>query len=210
MIRVAIVEDDTLIRQGLADLISGTEGFSCLSTFSSMERTLALIDRNPPDIVLVDIGLPEMSGIEGIRRLKQKYPKMLFLILTVYEDDERIFDALCAGACGYLLKKTPPDRLLENIRDAMQGGSPISPEVAHHVIQLFQKMQPGKELERLTPYEVRVLKLLAEGNSYLIAAERLGISVNTIRFHIRNIYEKLQVYSKSEAVAKALRNRLIQ
>jgi DNA-binding NarL/FixJ family response regulator len=210
MIRVAIVEDDSFIREGLTDLIAGTEGFSCTSSFSSMEQALALIDRNPPDIFLVDIGLPEMSGIEGIRRLKQRYPQMLFLVLTVYEDDERIFDALCAGACGYLLKKTQSDRLLESIRDAMQGGSPISPEVAYRVIQLFQKLQPDKDFERLTPYEVRVLKLLAEGNSYLTAAERLGISVNTIRFHIRNIYEKLHVHSKSEAVAKALRNRLIQ
>jgi DNA-binding NarL/FixJ family response regulator len=210
MIHVAIIEDDPLIRDGLADLIQTAQGFSCTSTFSSMEQTLASIDRNPPDIVLVDIGLPEMSGIEGIRRLKQKYPKLLCLVLTVYEDDDRIFDALCAGACGYLLKKTPSERLLEGIRDAMQGGSPISPEVAHHVIQLFHTLQPDKEFERLTPYEMRVLKLLAEGNSYSNAARKLSISVNTIRFHIRNIYEKLHVHSKSEAVAKALRNRLIQ
>jgi DNA-binding NarL/FixJ family response regulator len=210
VIHVAIVEDDAFIREGLADLIGSAEGFSCTSTFSSMEQALAQIDRNPPDIVLVDIGLPQMSGIEGTRRLRQKYPKLLCLVLTVYEDDERIFDALCAGACGYLLKKTPSERLLESIRDAMQGGSPISPEVAHHVIQLFQMLQPEKEMERLTPYELRVLKLLAEGNSYSTAAKKLGISVNTIRFHIRNIYEKLHVHSKSEAVAKALRNRLIQ
>jgi DNA-binding NarL/FixJ family response regulator len=210
MIRVAIVEDDKHIREGLADLISGTQGFRCAMTFPSMEQALALIDRDPPDILLVDIGLPGMSGIEGIRRLKQKFPKILFLVLTVYEDDDRIFDALCAGACGYLLKKTPSDHLLESIRDAMQGGSPISPEVAHHVIQLFQKLQPDKDLERLTPYEMRVLKLLADGNSYDSAAQDLGISVNTIRFHIRNIYDKLHVHSKSEAVAKALRNRLIQ
>jgi DNA-binding NarL/FixJ family response regulator len=175
-----------------------------------MEQALVEISRDPPDIVLVDIGLPQMSGIEGIRRLKQNHSGMLFLVLTVYEDDDRIFDALCAGACGYLLKKTPPERLLEGIRNAIQGGSPISPEVAHHVIQLFQKLQPEKELERLTPYEMRVLKLLAKGNSYGSAAQDLGISVNTVRFHIRNIYDKLHVHSKSEAVAKALRNRLIQ
>ena len=209
MIRVAIVEDDKHIREGLADLIRGTPEFRCTMTFSSMEQTLVLIDQDPPDIILVDIGLPGLSGIEGIRRLKQRYPAMLFLVLTVYEDDGRIFDALCAGACGYLLKKTPSDRLLESIRDAMQGGSPISPEVAHHVIQLFQKLQPEGDFERLTPYEMRVLKLLAEGNSYGSAAQDLGISVNTIRFHIRNIYEKLHVHSKSQAVAKALRNRLI-
>jgi DNA-binding NarL/FixJ family response regulator len=210
MIRVAIVEDDKQIREGLADLIATTSGFSCVISSASMEQALVMIDRDPADIVLVDIGLPGISGIEGIRRLKQKFPKMLFLVLTIYEDDERIFDALCAGACGYLLKKTPSDRLLESIRDAMQGGSPISPEVARHVIQLFQKVQPEKDAKQLTPYEVRVLKLLAQGNSYNSAAENLGISVNTIRFHIRSIYEKLHVHSKSEAVAKALRTRLIQ
>lgn len=210
MIRVGIVEDDKHIREGLCDLLQGTEEFRCTMTFSSTEQTLVLIDRNPPDVLLVDIGLPGVSGIEGIRRLKRRYPKMLFLVLTIYEDDDRIFDALCAGACGYLLKKTPSDRLLESIRDAMRGGSPISPEVAHHVIQLFQKLQPDKDFERLTHYETRVLKLLAEGNSYGTASEDLGISVNTIRFHVRNIYAKLQVHSKSEAVAKALRNRLIQ
>jgi DNA-binding NarL/FixJ family response regulator len=210
MIRVAIVEDDKQIREGLADLIATTSGFSCVISSGSMEQALIKIDRDPADIVLVDIGLPGISGIEGIRRLKQKFPKMLFLVLTIYEDDERIFDALCAGACGYLLKKTPSDRLLESIRDAMQGGSPISPEVAHHVIQLFQKVQPEKDAKQLTPYEVRVLKLLAQGNSYNSAAENLGISVNTIRFHVRSIYEKLHVHSKSEAVAKALRTRLIQ
>src|SRR5262245_14848059 len=210
MIRVAIIEDDQEISKGLADLIAGSQGFRCVMTAASVEKAMFLLDRDLPDIVLVDIGLPGISGIEGIRRFKQRYPGMLFLVLTVYEDDERIFDALCAGACGYLLKKTPSDRLLEGIRDAMQGGSPISPEVAHRVIQLFQKLQPNTDLERLTPYELRVLKLLASGNSYGSAGQNLGISVNTVRFHIRSIYEKLHVHSKSEAVAKALRNRLIQ
>jgi DNA-binding NarL/FixJ family response regulator len=209
MIRVAIVEDDKHIREGLSDLIRSTEGFRCTTTFASMEQALLQIPRDPPDIVLVDLGLPQMSGIEGIRRLKQKHPQLLFLVLTVYEDDDRIFDALCAGACGYLLKKTPPERILEGIRDAIQGGSPISPEVAHSVIRLFQKLQPEKDVEQLTPYEMRVLQLLSNGISYANAAQNLGISVNTIRFHIRNIYEKLHVHSKSEAVAKALRNRLI-
>jgi DNA-binding NarL/FixJ family response regulator len=209
MIRVGIVEDDKHISESLADLIGGARGFRCVMTSSSMEQAMALIDRDPPDIILVDIGLPGISGIQGIGRLKQKYPQMLFLVLTVYEDDERIFDALCAGACGYLLKKTPSDRLLESIGDAIQGGSPISPEVAHHVIQLFQNMQPAKDIDRLTPYEMRVLKLLADGNTYGRVAQNLGISVNTVRFHIRSIYEKLHVHSKSEAVAKALRHRLI-
>lgn len=209
MIRMAIIEDDKHIREGLADLIASAPDFRCTMSLSSMEQALVMIERDPPQIILVDIGLPGMSGIEGIRRMKQKYPQMVFLVLTVYEDDDRIFDALCAGACGYLLKKTPSERILESIRDAMNGGSPISPEVAHHVIQLFQKMRPVRELERLTPYELRILKLLADGISYGAAAQNLGISVNTVRFHIRSIYEKLHVHSKSEAVAKALRHRLI-
>lgn len=210
MIRVGIVEDDKHINESLAELIENTPGFRCVMTTFSIEKAMVLIDRDPPDIILVDIGLPGMSGIQGIARLKQRYPQMLFLVLTVYEDDDRIFDALCAGACGYLLKKTPSDRLVESIHDAIQGGSPISPEVAHRVIQLFQKLQPEKDIERLTPYEMRVLKLLADGNSYSRVAQKLGNSVNTVRFHIRSIYEKLHVHSKSEAVAKALRNRLIQ
>jgi DNA-binding NarL/FixJ family response regulator len=146
MIRVGIVEDDKDINQSLADLIGTTTGFRCLMTAYSMEKAMPLIDRDQPDIILVDIGLPGMSGIQGIARLKQRYPQMLFLVLTVYEDDDRIFDALCAGACGYLLKKIPSDRLLESIRDDFQGGSPISPEVAHRVIQIFQKLQPEKIL----------------------------------------------------------------
>jgi DNA-binding NarL/FixJ family response regulator len=209
MIRVAIIEDDKHIREGLADLIGGTEGFRCTNTFGSMEQALLNLDRDWPDVILVDIGLPQMSGIEGIRRLKQKHSQILFVVLTVYEDDDRIFDALCAGACGYLLKKTPPERLIDAIRDAKQGGSPISPEVAHSVIRLFQELQPERVAERLTPYENRVLQLLSNGISYANAAQNLGISVNTIRFHIRNIYDKLHVHSKSEAVAKALRNHLI-
>ena len=137
IIKVAIVEDRREIRDGLAMLISGTEGFECTGTYRSMEDALSRIGGSLPDIVLCDIGLPGMSGIEGIRILKERYPDLLLLMLTVYDDDERIFDALCAGASGYLLKKTPPVRLLESLKDAVSGGSPMSPEVARRVTLPF-------------------------------------------------------------------------
>ncbi len=175
-----------------------------------MEDALARIGGSLPDVVLCDIGLPGMSGIEGIRILKERYPDLLLLMLTVYDDDERIFDALCAGASGYLLKKTPPVRLLESLKDAVTGGSPMSPEVARRVIVLFRDIRPPERADyELTPHELRLLKLLVEGHNYKTAAFELNVSVNTISFHMKHIYEKLQVHSKSEAVAKALRDRLV-
>ena len=211
VIKVAIIEDRREIREGLAMLISGTEGFRCTGSFRSMEEALAKISFDLPDIVLCDIGLPGMSGIEGMRILKERYPHLLLLTLSVYDDDERIFDALCAGACGYLLKKTPPVRLLESLREAVGGGSPMSPEVARRVIALFRDIRPPERADyELTPHETRILKLLVEGHNYKTAALELGVSVNTVSFHMRRIYEKLQVHSKSEAVAKALRNRLVK
>jgi DNA-binding NarL/FixJ family response regulator len=208
--RVVIIEDQRRIREGLEALIGGTEGFHCSSTFRSMEEALAQTWEEIPDIALVDIGLPGMSGVEGIRVLKQKYPSMVPVMLTVYEDDERIFEALCAGACGYLLKKTPPARLLEYLKDATSGGSPMSPEVARRVIELFRSVRPPARAEyNLTPHETRLLKLLMEGYNYKTAADALGVTFNTIAFHMKSIYQKLQVHSKSEAVAKAVRSGLI-
>ena len=210
-IKVAIVEDRREIREGLGTLINFTEGFECLGKFGSMEEALIRIPQNLPDVVLSDIGLPGMDGIEGIRRLKEKFPQLTILMLSVYEDDERIFDALCAGAVGYLLKKTPPIKLLESLREAMNGGAPMSPEVARRVITLFRDVRPPERVEYdLSPHEIRLLKLLVEGHSYKTAALELKVSVNTISFHLKNIYEKLQVHSKSEAVAKALQHRLIK
>ena len=210
VIKVAIVEDRREIRDGLAMLIGGTDGFRCTGSFRSMEEALSKISFDLPDIVLCDIQLPGMSGIEGMRILKERYPAMLLLMLTVYDDDERIFDALCAGACGYLLKKTPPVRLLESLREAVAGGSPMSPEVARRVIALFRDIRPPERADyALTPHESRLLKLLVEGHNYKTAAFELNVSINTVSFHMRRIYEKLQVHSKSEAVAKALRDRLV-
>jgi DNA-binding NarL/FixJ family response regulator len=152
-----------------------------------------------------------MSGIDGVRELKSRYPNLTLIIMTVYDDDKRIFDALCAGACGYLLKKTPPARLLEGLREAASGGSPMSPEVARRVVSLFREMRPPEDSQcQLTPHEVRLLKLLVEGHNYKTAAGELNLSVNTIRFHMKSIYGKLQVHSKSEAVAKGLRQRIVR
>lgn len=210
LIKVAIIEDRREIRDGLAMLIGGTDGYACTGSYHSMEEALAKIGADLPDVALCDIGLPGMSGIEGMRLLKERYPGLLLLMLTVYDDDERIFDALCAGACGYLLKKTPPARLLESLKDAVSGGSPISPEVARRVITLFRDVRPPERADyELTPHETRLLKLLVEGHNYKTAALELNVSVNTVSFHMRRIYEKLQVHSKSEAVAKALRDRLV-
>ena len=209
-IKVALVEDRREIRDALAAIIEGTEGFRCTGAFRTMEQALVEIDRDLPDVVLSDIGLPGMSGIEGVAILKGRYPALLLLMLTVYEDDERIFDALCAGACGYLLKRTSPARLLESLKEAVQGGSPMSPEVARRVVALFRDFRPPEKADyQLTPHETRLLKLLVEGHTYKTAAAELGVSINTISFHMKHVYEKLQVHSKSEAVAKALLKRLI-
>lgn len=210
VIKVSIIEDRREIRESLAMLIGGTFGFDCIGSYGSMEEALPCIGSKLPDVVLSDIGLPGMSGIEGIRILKERHPNLLLIMLSIYDDDERIFDALCAGACGYLLKKTPPARLLESLREAVGGGSPISPEVARRVITLFRDIRPPERADYdLTPHEKRLLKMLVEGHNYKTAALELNVSINTISFHMRHIYEKLQVHSKSEAVAKALRDRLV-
>lgn len=209
-IKTAIIEDQDDIREGLASLISFTNGFKCTGSYQSMEEAIEKIRRDVPDVVLSDIGLPGMDGIQGIKILKERYPKMLILMITVYDDDERIFDALCAGANGYLLKRTPPMRLLESLREAVDGGSPMSPEVASKVIRLFREFRPPETVDYdLTPHELRLLKLLVDGHNYNTAAKELKHSVNTVKFYIKRIYEKLQVHSKSEAVAKALKERLL-
>ena len=211
VIKVVIIEDLRDIREGLAALLNGTEGYRCVGKFGSMEEALRNIGRDVPDVVLSDIGLPGMDGIEGVRLIKQQYPEMTILMLSVYTDNERIFDALCAGACGYLLKKTPPSRIVEALNEAVSGGAPMSPEIARKVITLFREVRPPERVDYdLTPHELRLLKLLVDGHTKRSAAAEIGVSVNTVSFHLKRVYEKLQVHSKSEAVAKALKNRIIK
>jgi DNA-binding NarL/FixJ family response regulator len=209
-VRVAVIEDHRELRDYLAALIGGSEGFRCTGSFRSMEEALARIASDLPNVALVDIGLPGMSGVDGIRILKERFPNLHLLVLTVYDDDDRVFDALCAGASGYLLKKTPPARLLECLKEAASGGAPVSPEVARRVIALFREIRPPEKADySLTPHEVRLLKLLVEGHNYRTAAAELRVTASTINFHLQKIYEKLQVHSKTEAVVKALRNRIL-
>src|SRR5262245_9549065 len=210
VIKVGIIEDLPVLRDGLAFLINSTEGFRCTGSFGSVEQALAGIVDDLPQVVLIDIGLPGMSGIEGIRLLKQRWPDMLLITLTVYEDDQKIFDALCAGASGYLLKRTPPARLVESLKEVVSGGATMSPEVGKRVISQLETLRPPDRTDHnLTPHELRLLKMPVEGHSYKTAAAELGSSVNTIGTHIQSIYRKLQVHSKSEAVAKALRQGLV-
>ena len=208
-IRVAIVEDDRAVREGLGMIIGATPGYECTDRFFSVEEALRAISA-VPDVLLLDIHLPGMLGSEAVRVFREKYPSLQVLMLTVYDGQDKVFESICNGACGYLLKKTPPAKLLEAIREAHEGGAPMSPEIARKVITLFQQTLPPEKLdEPLTPQETRLLKLLSEGYSYQNSAGQLNISINTVRNYIRSIYEKLHVNTKSEAVSKALRNRLI-
>jgi DNA-binding NarL/FixJ family response regulator len=175
-----------------------------------MEEALPQIGRDLPHVALVDIGLPGMSGIEGIGLLRERHPSVALLVLSVYDDDERVFRALCAGACGYLLKHTAPARLLEALKEAIGGGAPMSPEVARRVLAIFREIRPPEDVDyQLTAHEKRLLKLLVEGHNFKSIAPQLGVTVHTVAFHMQRIYEKLQVHSKTEAVSKALRNRIV-
>jgi DNA-binding NarL/FixJ family response regulator len=209
-VKVVIIEDVREVREGLAILINGTPRFRCTNSFRTMEDALAALRTSCPDVILTDIGLPGMSGVEGIRLLRERLPDVPVLALTVYDDDENVFNAICAGASGYLLKNTPPGRLLESLDEVADGGAPMSPEIAHRVLTLFRQFRPpARAPSELTPQEITLLKLMIEGHHYKTAASEMGISINTVSFHLRHIYEKLQVHSKTEAVAKALRERLV-
>jgi DNA-binding NarL/FixJ family response regulator len=209
-VKVVIIEDVREVREGLAILINGTPRFRCTNSFRTMEDALDALRAFCPNVILTDIGLPGMSGVEGIRLLRERLPHVPVLALTVYDDDENVFNAICAGASGYLLKNTPPGRLLESLEEVADGGAPMSPEVARRVLALFRQFRPpARAPSELTPQEIALLKLMVEGHHYKTAASEMGISINTVSFHLRHIYEKLQVHSKTEAVAKALRERLV-
>jgi DNA-binding NarL/FixJ family response regulator len=209
-ISVAIIEDLREVREWLVVLVDGTRGFRSAGSYRTMEEALAKIGASVPDVVVTDLGLPGMSGTDGIRILRDRYPQLPILALTIFDDDKEVFRALCAGACGYLLKNTPPARLLESLREVFDGGAPMSPQIARRVVTLFRDVAPPERTEcRLTPQEKELLRLLVEGHHYKTAADAMSVSYHTVAFHVRNIYAKLEVHSKSEAVARALRDQLV-
>jgi DNA-binding NarL/FixJ family response regulator len=176
-ISIVLIEDDRRIRDGLRVLLDGTSGFRCINAWRSMEEALAHDWNSVPAVALIDIGLPGISGIEGLALLRERYPAVALVVLTVFDDDERIFNALCAGACGYLLKGTPPVKLLESIREVVAGGAPMSPEIARRVVNLFRTIRPPDQSDySLTPHELRILKLLVDGHSYKSAGSELGVA----------------------------------
>jgi DNA-binding NarL/FixJ family response regulator len=205
MIKISIIEDDKEIRESLCILLNGTTNFKCVSTFVHCEAALEKIESDPPDVVLMDINLPGISGIEGTKIIKQKLPDTEIIMLTISENEADVFNSLCAGACGYLRKNTPPIKILDAIKEAVNGGAPMSMEIARLVIDSFRKETPTTDL---TNREKEVLKCLCEGFSYKKISENLFIDLNTVKFHIRNIYHKLEVNSKGEAIAKAMKENL--
>ena len=211
LLHIGIVEDDAETREGLSFVLNNAPGFTCRHVYNSIEAALEGIDREPPAVMLLDIGLPGVDGIEGIRLLRKRRTELAVIILTVFRDENRIFRAVCAGACGYLLKTSPPERILSAIREVTAGGAAMSPEIAARVLNLFRKEVEPKPTgnAEFTPREHRLLKLMAEGHQNKTAAVELGISIHTVGFHLRSIYGKLQVHSRAEAVARALRDGLI-
>jgi DNA-binding NarL/FixJ family response regulator len=205
-ITVSIVEDNDQLRGTLARVLNRAEGFECRSQFGSAEAALEALPKERPNVVLMDINLPGMNGVECVRQLKQLVPETLVVMLTVYEDTENIFNALAAGASGYLLKRTSSAELLAAIRDVQKGGSPMTAHIARKVVQSFQRAPAASgPTEDLSPREKEVLDCLAQGFLYKEIADKLGISYETVHTYIRRIYEKLQVRTRTEAVAKFLR-----
>ena len=205
MIRIAIVEDNPTLRGSLESLFNRTDGMRCVASLSNLLNVVSEVGAAKPDIILMDIGLPNISGIEGVRTVKTHYPNIQVLMFTVFDDDEKIFDAIRAGASGYLLKKTPPAEIVQAIYDLYHGGAPMTSSIARRVIQSFQTA-PSTVMEdyRLTTRENEILYSLVDGLSYKKIADKHCISISTIRTHICNVYSKLHVNSKAEAVAKVL------
>jgi len=210
-IAVAIIEDEKEVRLGMSYILDHTDGFKCIGAFRSYEDALDQL-RVAPDVLLSDIGLPGMSGIDGVKLFKEKFPGTFIIMLTVYRDDDKIFHSICNGATGYILKKDPPSRILDAIKEVYNGGAPMSSEIALKVLTAFRMSSPQKSIAveyDLSKREEEILNELVKGNSYKSTADHLYISIHTVRFHIRSIYEKLHVHSKSEAVVKALKDRLV-
>lgn len=207
LIKICIVEDNEYMREGWSTTLDYEPDLCVLGAFESCENAFKSKEISRANVVLMDIELPGMSGIEGVRHLREKQPETNVIMATVFDDDRNIFDALCAGAVGYLTKKVTPDELCNAIRDAYRGGSPMTPQIARRVIRSLQNTEVRES--KLTERELQILKQLSTGNSYKTIGEEIHLSVDGVRYHIRNIYQKLQVNNRSEAVAKGLRNRII-
>lgn len=206
MISVSIIDDEKELRESIATFINGSPGFRCVSAYGSADIALQRVPADKPDVVLMDINMPGMNGIECVERLKSSMPNVQIVMLTVYEDTDQIFRALAAGATGYLLKRSSPSKLLQAIREVQAGGSPMSNSIARKVVASFQKVKKTDEKQpHLSPREQAVLDCLAKGLTYKQIADQLEISIDTIRTHLRRVYEKLHVQSRTEAVAKYLR-----
>ncbi len=204
-ITVAIVEDDGEISEMLSLIIDRSPGYSCKQSYGDCEHAIEGISKSPPDVVLMDIDLPKMNGIKGVKILKEKFPETDFIMLTIQEDDDSVFNSLCAGATGYLLKDTPPAALLTSIREVRDGGSPMSPSIARRIIGSFKPNSTSP----LTSRETEILEKLCDGENYRAIAEKLFISGHTVRAHIKSIYKKLQVNTRAGAVKKAINDKLI-
>ena len=202
MISIAIIEDDNVTRETLKSIIQTTDGFECAGTFADAESGLEFLTGNPADIVLMDIHLPVMDGIECVRQLKQVQPEIQFIMCTIFQDDESVFNALKAGATGYLLKNDDPGKIIDAIRELHAGGSPMTPQIARRVLESFNKPSVNEEIHQLTKRESEMLGLLAKGFRYKEIADKLNISSATVRTHIYNIYQKLHVQSRTDAINK--------
>ncbi len=202
-IRVLLYEDNTMLREALSFMIGSTEGFQLAGAFGDCLDATKQVSKLQPDVVLMDIDLPERDGIAALADIKKRYAHVDVMMLTVFDDDDRVFESLKAGATGYLLKKTSPARIMEAIREVYNGGAPITPSIARRVLlHLHKHPAPASSLSTLTDREMQILEFLAEGNSYKMVADVCGIGIETVRTHIKHIYEKLQVHSVTEAVAK--------
>jgi DNA-binding NarL/FixJ family response regulator len=209
-IRIVIYEDSPDLRDGLSVLLKGTTGFELVGAYPNCEHVETEISNLLPDIVLMDIDMPIANGIQGLKIIKEKFPQVNVLMLTVFEDNEHIFDAICSGAVGYMLKRTPPAKLLDAIHDANNGGAPMTSTIARKVLQMLPPQK--RELNtahNLTERECEILNLLVKGNSYKMIADQCFISMDTVRSHIKKIYEKLHVHSQTEAVAKAIHSQIV-
>lgn len=203
MIKVAIVEDSADLRRSLTLLLEDSPGIRCVGSYFTAEDALRQLPKSPPEVVLMDINLPNMSGIECTRRLKELLPQVRVIMITVCRDNDRIFKALRAGACGYLLKRSSPEDILEAIKEVHQGGAPMSSEVARNVVEAFQQSAtPQNQASELSTREQEVLELVAKGLPDKEIAAKLSISISTVRFHLKHVYDKLHVRSRMEAALK--------